>query len=287
MRKLSAIRQTVRQFLSDEFVSGSEQDFKDDELDVHIGHCLEEISDYRPYEVKVTADDDDDDLVTTAGSKELDISKISDLIKVEKAEYPVDGEPPCYRNVSVFGNTLRLVIDGSPGDDEAVYLYCWKLHQLTEETSTLSPLLEHVLIDGSVAYTALAWINNVRAQVKEAIAIVADIHTAVGKMEGAEGEGGIAQAIEDLKDGRTLGFNKIYVGGRPLDDYANYARGEQGIANAYRSQVDGYIRELNTRLGISNLISNYQVWANNKLAQYRVDLKGITKQRVSQLYSTS
>jgi len=39
---------------------------------------------------------------------------------------------------------------------EAVYLYCRKLHQLTEEATTLTPRLERVLIDGSVAKVALS-----------------------------------------------------------------------------------------------------------------------------------
>lgn len=278
MRNLSAIRATVRQFIRDEFVSGAEQDFQDDEIDLRIAGCLVEISQKRPYEVKET-------LTTTAGSKELDISSIEDLFKVEKAEFPVGNEPPDYRNVEIFGNTLRLGIDFSPAGAQSVYLYCWKLHQLTESTSTLSPQLEKVLIDGSVAHTALGWINLVRKQVVEAIAKIADINTAIGNMTSATT--GIEQAIKDLANGRTLGFNKVYTGGRPLDDYANFASRELGNANAYLSQSQGYIRELQSRLSISGLINTYQVWANNKMAEYQRELRGITKQRRFQLYSES
>lgn len=276
MKNLSAIRATVRQFIRDEFVSGAEQDFQDDELDLHIGHCVVEISQKRPYEVKDTT------LTTTAGSKELDINSIEDLLKVEKAEFPVGNEPPDYRNVEIFGNTLRLGIDFSPSGAQSVYLYCWKLHQLTEELSTLSPQLEKVLVDGAVAQAALSWINQVRGQVKEAITKITDVNASIDSMSAR-----ITQAVTDLTSGRSLGFNKIYYGGRPLDDYANFASRELGNANSYLGQSQGYIRELQSRLSISGLINTYQVWANNKLALYQRDLKLITKQRRTQLYPTT
>ena len=53
-KTLSAIRQTARQILKDEFVAGTNYDFKADELDIHIGEVLVEISQRRPYEVKET-----------------------------------------------------------------------------------------------------------------------------------------------------------------------------------------------------------------------------------------
>lgn len=53
-KTLSAIRHTVRQILKDEFVSGTDYDFKPDELDIHIGEVRVEISQRRPYEVKET-----------------------------------------------------------------------------------------------------------------------------------------------------------------------------------------------------------------------------------------
>ena len=275
-KNLSAIRATVRQFLNDEFVSGSAQDFKNDEIDLHIGHCLVEISEKRPYEVKDTT------LTTTAGSKELDISSIEDLFKVEKAEFPVGNEPPDYRNVSVFGDTLRFAYDSSPAGGETIYLYCWKLHQLTEDTSTLSPQLERVLVDGAVAKAALGWINQVRGQVKEAITRITEVNASIDNMSSR-----ITQAVTDLTAGRSLGFNKVYVGRDPLGDYASFAARELGNANSYLAQSQGYLRELNSRLSVSGVINSYQTWANNKLILYQRDLKLITKQRRTQQYPTT
>jgi len=149
-KNLSAIRATIKQFLRAEFDPDIESEWVDDELDIYIQDCLETISEKRPYEVK------DITLTTTANSKELDISSITDLLKVEKVEYPVGNEPPDYRNCSVFGTTLRFNYDYTVAGGKSIYLYCWKLHQLTESSSTLSPQIERVLVLGVCAKAATA-----------------------------------------------------------------------------------------------------------------------------------
>jgi len=53
-KTLSAIREIARQFLKGEFVAGTEYDFMPDELDLHIGEVLVELSQKRPYEVRET-----------------------------------------------------------------------------------------------------------------------------------------------------------------------------------------------------------------------------------------
>ena len=156
-KAFSAIRETARQFLRDEFLEGKDYTFANDELDLHINECLVEISQHRPYEVKET--------IVSTGSRELDISSITDLLEVEKAEYPTGNDPPDYRDVSVFGTTLRLNIATAPTSGANVYLYCHKVHSLTESASTLSPDLEKVLVEGVVAKAALAYLNKMRSQI--------------------------------------------------------------------------------------------------------------------------
>ena len=267
-RTLSGIRQTARQFLNDEFVAGAAQDFKDDEIDLRIGECLAEISERRPYEVK--------EELTTAASRDLDISSIEELLEVDKAEFPIDSDPRDFRNVSVFGTTLTIDIETKPTADKTIYLFCHELHQLTEETSTLSPQIEGLLIKGTVAKVALAWINQARAQIVAAISTVSDVHTAIGNMseritqaiadltagrplideQRASAElaiddmtNRIDQAIADLSEGRALGFNKIYTGGNPLADYSNYAARELSTANTSLNQARGYLSGDNTPAG--------------------------------------
>jgi len=159
-KTLSAIRHTARQFLKDEFVSGTEYDFQDDELDLHINEVLVEISEKRPRIVRET--------VVSGGTREEDISSIEDLIgeKVEKAEYPAGNNPPDYRNVSfVDDDTVLINIEATPASGQNLYLYCHFLHSLTESASTLSPQLEKVLVEGVVAKAALAWCNQMRSQI--------------------------------------------------------------------------------------------------------------------------
>ena len=90
-------------------------------------------------------------------AKELDISDIEDLIEVEKAEYPTRQDPQDFRDVSIFGNIVRLNVDTVPDDGDEIFLYCNKVHSLTESTSTLKANLEKVLVEGVVAKVAQAW----------------------------------------------------------------------------------------------------------------------------------
>ena len=135
MKNLSAIRATVRQFLNDEFSETTEQDFQDDEIDLRVQEVVAEISERSPYVVKET-------LKTTGGSRELDISSIEDLLEIEKLEYPTGSDPRDYRNlIEIDAETIEIDTTRTPSADEDVYVYCRKLHQLTDSASTLQPQL--------------------------------------------------------------------------------------------------------------------------------------------------
>jgi len=153
----AAIRTVVRQRLRDEFKESQDYEFAPDELDLYINEVGVSISEVRPYESKVT--------VTSDGTREVDLSEISGLLRVERAEYPTGNYPPDYRNVIVFGNTLTLDIDAAPTSGDDIYLYCLKSHELTDSSSTLSADLETVLITGVVAKAAMAWLNQMRSQI--------------------------------------------------------------------------------------------------------------------------
>ena len=150
---------------------------------------------------------------------------------------------------------------------EAVYLYCRKLHQLTNESSTLTPRLERVLIEGTVAKVALSWINQVRVQVKEATSLIAKIDSAIGQMSAR-----ITQAVSDLTTGRPMidetratadaaidkmteritqaltdlatgrpTIGKVNVGGQPQRDFIAMAATELGSAATFLNQARGYL----------------------------------------------
>jgi hypothetical protein len=106
-RKLSTIRQTVRQLLRDEFSAGVDFDWEDDELDVHIDNCLYELSGRSPYRAIEV-------LPTVEDSKLLDISGIEGLITVVKAEYPIGASPRNFRNFKYYDNqTIELDMDSA------------------------------------------------------------------------------------------------------------------------------------------------------------------------------
>jgi len=157
MKPFSAIREIARQLLRDEFQGDADQEFADDELDLHINKVLVEISNKRPYEVKETVESD--------GTREIALDAIKDLIgdKVIRVEYPTGNYPPSELKFSIFGNTLTL--ESKPTSGEYIYLYCHKVHQVTESASTLSPDLEEVLIKGVVASAGMAFLNNTRKQI--------------------------------------------------------------------------------------------------------------------------
>jgi hypothetical protein len=145
----SGIMGIVREMLSDEHVAGTEQTWKDDELGHLISNCLIEISERAPCQVI-------EEVPTVAGSKELDISALVDLLWVERIEYPTGADPKEFHNCSVFGTTLTMEIDTAPAaSDEDVNVYCAKVHKLTDAINTLNPVLERLLVLGVAGQAAI------------------------------------------------------------------------------------------------------------------------------------
>ena len=96
-------------------------------------------------------------ILTTADSKEIDISNIKDLIRVRTnrgVEYLTDQNPKRFRNHSEFADVLTMDIDILPSANETVWLYCLKKHTLTDKTSTLKPKHKTILIKGVAADAA-------------------------------------------------------------------------------------------------------------------------------------
>jgi len=269
---LSQVRTVVRQLLNDELVPGENLDFKDDEIDVHIWRLVHQISMVRPRVVWETVS-------TTAGSRELSVASISDLLSVNRAEYRTGQTPPSYRNVLVKdSSTVLLDVYFSPSGNETVYLECHKLHTLTEAESTLDPQGDNCLILGVTAGVALAWVNSVRANVKSALSLLTNVNSAVDNMTGR-----VAKAVEDLTTGRGY-INKVNYGGNPEADYAAYAARELSNAATYLSQSQGYLREMTARLNSAGVVNSYLSWANARLLEYRQELQRIAVPKVSQIY---
>lgn len=145
---LNDMRSRIRKDLHDE--DSQNYRWTDSELNRHIDHAVRELSLSCPLEAKAT-------LTTTAGSRDLSLSSLSDLVEIEAVEYPAGNYPPSYIRFNVWGDTLTLLTDSVPGDAEDVYVYYSKLHTLNADSSTLPAKLEDLVALGAAAYAAMEW----------------------------------------------------------------------------------------------------------------------------------
>jgi hypothetical protein len=135
----------VRKDLHDE-ESGNYR-WTDAELTRHIGRAVKELSESLPLPARAT-------LATTADSRELDISGLTNRIMVEAVEYPVDASPPCYQRFSIWGNTLTLVSGPEP-DGSNCHVYYGTIHTLDAGASTIPAKYEDLVALGACGYAAV------------------------------------------------------------------------------------------------------------------------------------
>jgi hypothetical protein len=144
---ITEMRTIVRRDLHDE--DAANYRWTDDELNRHITHAIKELSEHIPCEQKATK-------ATTSGSREIDISTITDRIMVEAVEYPVDKFPRNYQRFSLWGDTLTILGDEVP-DGSNAYIYYGKLHTLDASSSTLPVEYEDLVTIGACGYAAVEW----------------------------------------------------------------------------------------------------------------------------------
>ena len=145
---LSEMRMRVRQDLRD--LDSADYRWSNVELDRHIGHAVRELGLAIPQEARAT-------LTTSAGSRELSIASLADLVSVEAVEYPADEQPPARVPFRVWGDTLALLADSAPSGGEMVYVYYGKLHTLDADSSSIPASLEELVAIGAEGYAALEW----------------------------------------------------------------------------------------------------------------------------------
>jgi len=141
------MRAIVRRDLHDE--DSQNYRWTDNELDRHIAHALKDFSESIPYEQKATK-------ATTSGSRELDISTITDRVMVAAVEYPAGNFPKRYQPFSLWGDTLTLLGAEVP-DGSNAYIYYGKLHTLDATTSTIPSRYEDLVAAGAAGFAAVEW----------------------------------------------------------------------------------------------------------------------------------
>ncbi len=145
---LTDMRGRLRKDLHDE--DPANQRWTDGELDRHIQRAVREFSLSVPLEAKSS-------LTTSAGSRDLSIVGLTELVAIEAVEFPVGQYPPSYVRFSVWLTTLTLLVDSAPAAAQSVTVFYTKLHTLDAASSTIPSQFEDVIATGAGAYAALEW----------------------------------------------------------------------------------------------------------------------------------
>ncbi|HUV56484.1 MAG TPA: hypothetical protein VMV84_04555 [Dehalococcoidales bacterium] len=142
---LTEMRAIVRRDLHDE--DDTNYRWTDEEMDRHITHAVKDFSEAVPYEQKVIK-------ATTSGSREIDISALTDRIVIEAVEYPIDKFPRKYQRYSLWADTLTLLGDEIP-DGSNAHIYYGKLHTIDAEGSSIPTKHEDLVAAGACGYAAV------------------------------------------------------------------------------------------------------------------------------------
>ena len=128
-------------------------------LDRHIGHAVKDYSEAVPFEQKAIK-------ATTSGSREIDISVLSDRIMVEAVEYPIGNFPRRFQRFSLWGDVIALLGKEVP-DGSNVCIYYGQQHTLSVNNSTIPARHEDLIVTGACGYAAVEWavyaVNRVNA----------------------------------------------------------------------------------------------------------------------------
>jgi len=143
---LTEMRTIVRRDLRDE--DPVSYRWSNDEIDRHIARAVKEFSTALPLEQEAS-------IATAAGSREIDVSDLSERIMIEAVEYPVERIPEEYRRFSLWGNTVTL-LDNVVPDGSNCTVYYGKLHILDGQGSTIPAQFEDLIVTGAAGYAVLA-----------------------------------------------------------------------------------------------------------------------------------
>ena len=140
---LTEVRTRVRQDLKD--TDAANYLWTDSEVDAAIQRVVSEFS--LAYFKQELSEFD-----TTSGSKNIDISTLTNLLKVLSVEFPTDQDPPYYQHFTTWGTNIVMT---SQGDGTKARIKWGKLHTLST-TSTIPIQFDELIVLGATAYLALS-----------------------------------------------------------------------------------------------------------------------------------
>ncbi|MFA5309663.1 MAG: hypothetical protein WC370_09305 [Dehalococcoidales bacterium] len=142
---LAAMIALVRNDLHDE--DETNYRWTDAEITRHITRAVGELSESQPLPVKAV-------LATALGSREIDISGLSDRTMVVAVEYPVGDTPLSFQQFSIWGDTLTIT-GGSQPDGSNCAIYYGARHTLDSQGSTVPVQYEDIVAGGACGYAAV------------------------------------------------------------------------------------------------------------------------------------
>jgi hypothetical protein len=95
-------------------------------------------------------------LPTTADSRVIDVSPLTDRVMVEAVEYPQGLFPPSYQKFTLWGHALTLFGEETP-DGSDCNVYYGMLHTLDAEGTTIPTKFEDLIATGAAGYAAVEW----------------------------------------------------------------------------------------------------------------------------------
>ena len=139
---LTELRARVREDLQDE--DALNYRWTDDQINGEIERVVREFSLFLPLEQQT-------DLATTAGSRDIDISSLSQSLKIFSLEFPLDYHPPSFQKFEVYMDTLTMEDEGN-GDNARIR---WgKQHTVDASSSTIPLEYDEVIVLGTTGYLA-------------------------------------------------------------------------------------------------------------------------------------
>ena len=141
---LTEMRARVREDLQD--TDSQNYRWTDAEVDGAIDRVVQEYSLAAPIEQQ-------DDIATTDGDTELDISSLSNLLKIGSVEFPIGQTPKYMQRFEYWAGRLYMEGEGSGEDARVRWL---KKHTLTVESTTIPAEHEEIIVLGATGYLAMS-----------------------------------------------------------------------------------------------------------------------------------
>lgn len=144
---ITIIRAAVRKDLHDE--DAANYRWTDAVLDRHIQHAVLDYSLESPLAQKST-------VATVAGSRDLNLSALTNRIDIERIEWPTTLFPPAYVAWAehVLG-TVTMDVVSPPSAIENAHVYWWKTHTIDGSTSDIPAAHDDIIATGAAGYAAL------------------------------------------------------------------------------------------------------------------------------------